>query len=107
VVRKFFPDLLIGYSAHTMEEMRMAETNGADYVFISPVFSTAPAKSNLAPLGIDKVVAWKSGLKIPVFGLGGVTAENLNQLFVAGCAGAASISLFVENGEFSSKGMVV
>lgn len=105
-VRAAFANLLIGYSAHTREEMRMAESEGADYVFISPVFPPRSKSTMLKPIEPDVLSDWIAGLRIPVFGLGGATPENLEILRRAGCAGAASISLFVENYHFTAKGMV-
>src|SRR5262245_32696475 len=37
-VRALYPELIIGYSAHSREEMLNAQASGASYVFISPVF---------------------------------------------------------------------
>ena len=106
-VRRTFPKLQIGYSAHSREEMEQAQNDGADYVFISPVFVPQSKPSSVSPLGTETISKWIAGMRIPVFGLGGITAENISALAACGCAGAAAISLFIEKGYFSSKGMVV
>jgi len=107
VVRRNYPALIIGYSAHSSEELEMSEESGADYAFVSPIFQTRSKTSLLPPLGIDQLARWTAGRKIPVFGLGGVTGLNLEDLQRSGCAGAAGISLFVRNGKFGSNGMVI
>jgi thiamine-phosphate pyrophosphorylase len=106
-VRSAFPNLLIGYSAHSPEEMKSAEAMGADYLFISPIFPTQSKSHLLPPIGIARLKTWASSSGIPVFALGGVTPGKLDELRDSGCAGAASISLFLEHGEFSSRGMVI
>ncbi len=106
-IRERFPELIIGYSAHSVEEMKEAEQDGADYVFVSPVFAPASKTSPLKPLGTNLVSSWCRSVKIKVFGLGGISAGNVGRIRDCGCDGAAGISLFIENGEFTSKGMVI
>jgi thiamine-phosphate pyrophosphorylase len=106
-VRKRFPELMIGYSAHTREELIAAEEAGADYAFLSPVFKGGSKASTLAPLGLDRFVEWSRDRKVPVYALGGITPEVLPDLAVAGIAGIAGISFFINNGYFDAKGMVI
>ena len=106
-VRKRFPHLLIGYSAHSAEELKAAEDAGADYAFLSPVFAGGSKTSPLPPLGIARFMEWTCERKIPVFALGGITHEAVPQLAASGCAGIAGISFFVEKGYFDPKGMVI
>jgi thiamine-phosphate pyrophosphorylase len=103
-VRAKFPELLIGYSAHSPEELAEAERGGADYAFLSPVFQPVSKNVRSSPLGLAKFSEWISGIGMPVFALGGVTAETLPELRASGCAGAAGISLFVKDGIFNRKG---
>lgn len=107
VVRKNFPHLLIGYSAHSNEEILEAESAGADYVLVSPVFPPLSKKGNLPPLGIEKLKEWAAAVRIPVFALGGITAGNLHKIAETGCYGAAGITLFLSDGQFSASGMVI
>lgn len=106
-VRRNFPSLIIGYSAHSREELQQAEEDGASYVFASPVFPPISKVSDLEPIGLDQLQRWIKGRKIPVIGLGGLNASNLTELAKTGVSGAAGISLFLKNGYFDSRGMVV
>lgn len=106
-VRRNFPEMMIGYSAHSEQEVRNAEKDGADYVFCSPVFPPQSKASDLEPVGCKTLAGWIQGIRIPVFGLGGVEISNLRDLQEAGCRGAAGISLFVKRGYFDSTGMVI
>jgi thiamine monophosphate synthase len=86
--------------------MQTAAADGADYVFISPVFEPKSKASTLKPIGVDMLALWIRQVAIPVFALGGITKERLQNLSGAGCAGVAGISMFVdEHGLFTSSAM--
>jgi thiamine-phosphate pyrophosphorylase len=104
--RKAAPRLLIGFSAHSRQDMKNAEAEGADYLLLSPVFLPLSKAANLHPIGIRNLIEWSSDIRIPVFALGGVSVHNLTLLQEAGCSGAAGISMFVKDGEFSRDQMV-
>ena len=106
-VRSKYRNLTIGYSAHSFEEMKMVEEEGADYVFISPIFQPLSKQSNLPPHGLATLTGWTTRMSIPVFALGGVSHQNVSELEKAGCSGAAGISLFVQKRMFTSSGMVI
>lgn len=105
-VREKYSDLIIGYSAHSLEEVQNAADEGANYVMISPVFAPRSKPTHLKPLGVELLSSWTTQLKIPIFALGGVAPEHLQDLRRAGCAGAAGISLFIDDhGHFTSRAM--
>jgi len=106
-VRRRFPSLMIGYSAHSAEEIRQAERDGASYIFASPVFTPISKPSYLSPIGCEELSKWTADCKAPVVALGGITPSNLKEVMQAGASGAAGISLFLKNGYFDSKGMVI
>ena len=85
---------LIGVSCHTIEEVREADAEGADYVLFGPVFPPLSKVSDLAPRGIAGLSAAARAAKIPVLALGGITRENMQACVEAGAAGVAGISLF-------------
>ena len=97
-VRARYADLMIGYSAHSISEMEQASREGADYVFVSPIFDPISKQSGAVPLGISQLASWTKQMTIPVFALGGITKENLKDVQASGCSGAAGISLFLKEG---------
>ena len=89
------PDRLIGYSAHGVDEALCAEADGADFVTFGPVYHTPSKAGYGAPLGLGRLAETARALAIPVFALGGVCAESIDDLKAAGAAGIALISAII------------
>jgi len=90
--RRIAPDLIIGYSSHSVGEAAAALAKGADFVTFSPVFYT-PSKAEYGePQGLSKLAQACEQLAGPVFALGGVKQANLGQVTAAGCYRVALIS---------------
>lgn len=87
-------EFLIGVSCHTLEEVRQAEAESADYVLFGPVFAPISKASDLAARGIEGLAEAARAVRIPVIALGGITRENVSQCIAAGAKGIAGISLF-------------
>lgn len=85
----------VGISCHGASEVEQAESDGASYVLLSPVFET-PSKPGVPPLGLDRLQAVCHSVLMPVIALGGVTRSNAEACIRAGAAGVAGIRLFQE-----------
>ena len=95
-VRKIVgPRMLIGVSTHTVQEAQEAEQGGADFITFGPVFMT-PSKARYgAPVGPEALKELKKRIRIPVFGLGGITRKNMHEVMQAGADGIAMISAII------------
>jgi len=92
-VKRSFPRLVVGASRHSVEGARRAEAEGADFVLLGPVFPT-PGKE-AAVLGAGPLAEAAAALRVPVFAIGGVTAETAREACAAGARGLAAIRPFL------------
>lgn len=88
------PGFLIGVSCHTVDQVRRAAQNGADYVLFGPVYAPLSKASDLPPRGLTGLAEAVQSVEIPVLALGGITRENAAACIEQGAAGIAAISLF-------------
>ena len=79
------PPFVIGASVR-------ADTRGADYVGIGPVFSTSSKSDAPAAIGVDGFVALRARSSAPAVAIGGITAERVAELRISGAAGVAVIA---------------
>ena len=90
-VRRIASRLIIGVSCHSMEEAMRAQSQGADFITLGPVYPTI-SKPGMKPLGMDTLETVARKLSIPVFGIGGITNENIKEVIDRGAFGGALIS---------------
>jgi thiamine-phosphate pyrophosphorylase len=84
------PDGLLGVSVGGVEEARVAEAAGADYLAVT-VWSTA-TKPEAVPIGLVGLREVAGATALPVVGIGGIHAGNAHEVLLAGAAGIAVIS---------------
>jgi thiamine-phosphate pyrophosphorylase len=66
-------------SAHSLRELKAAERNGADLVFLSPVFATR-SHPGAKPLGARRFALIAHQARVPIIALGGMNAEKARTL---------------------------
>lgn len=93
VARKLLGDgPLIGVSAHSVEDVCRAETDGADFVVLGPIYQTPSKVEYGPPLGLHVLETAVAQATIPVFAIGGVTLSRVHEVRQAGAFGIAVIS---------------
>lgn len=88
---KIGPDKILGVSAHTVEQAKLAEAQGADYLGVGAVFPTG-SKDDADEVPHDTLRAICDAVNIPVIAIGGITEENTPELSGSGICGIAVIS---------------
>lgn len=92
VARRLAPNLIIGGSAGNVERARMLEAQGASYLGCGALFEARAVKADAsAPQGPELIRHITADLKIPVVGIGGITAANAASVVEAGAAGVAVV----------------
>jgi len=87
---------VIGVSAHTLDQVALAESHGADFAVFAPVFEKSGAASPDGLKQLQQVCHRFDNAvpQMPVLALGGVTVQNAHRCVAAGAAGIAGIRLF-------------
>lgn len=89
--------MLIGRSVDNVQQAIEAEREGADYVSIGAVFTTATKPDAAQAVGVETVRAVKMAVSIPVVAIGGITIANALCVFKAGADAIAVISVVAES----------
>ncbi|MHB8508400.1 MAG: thiamine phosphate synthase [Candidatus Dormibacteria bacterium] len=80
--RVWGPGHLVGCSTHSLEQALAAESAGADYIGIGPVYAT-PTKPGRPAVGLELVRA-AAAISIPWFAIGGLDTATLPGVIAAG-----------------------
>lgn len=88
------PDIIIGGTANTIEDIIRLHKQGTDYIGCGP-FRFTTTKKNLSPiLGLDgyKSIVLKMkelGIDLPIVAIGGITVEDIPAVMGTGVSGIA------------------
>lgn len=84
-------DMMIGVSAHSVEEALEAVRNGADCLGVGAMFSTS-TKTDVNVLPKETLRDICAAVDIPVVAIGGISKTNISQLSGTGVDGVALVS---------------
>ncbi|MEJ2730652.1 MAG: thiamine phosphate synthase [Deltaproteobacteria bacterium] len=87
--------MIIGISAESVKNAIEAEKGGADYLGVSPIYTT-PTKTDTAPaLGLTGLKEIREAVRLPLVGIGGLNTENAAEVIRNGADGVAVVSAIV------------
>ena len=86
------PDRLIGVSAHSADDVARAESEGADFAVLGPVYATLSKRQYGQPIGLRPIEEAGRRCRIPVFAIGGITVTRVAEVRQAGAYGVAVVS---------------
>jgi thiamine-phosphate pyrophosphorylase len=86
---------IIGLTVHSVAEARQAETAGADYLGVAPIFATLTKADAGRPAGVQLVQQIRRVVKLPIVAIGGINLANAPEVIQAGADALCAISAVV------------
>jgi len=97
VARRLLPiDKLIGCSTTTVKESLQAEADGADYIAVGSIYPTQSKKS-VTVVGLERLREIREAVSLPIVAIGGINADNAQNVIDAGADAIAVISAILAN----------
>jgi thiamine-phosphate pyrophosphorylase len=83
---------IIGYSTHSREQAVAAANLPVDYIAIGPVFATATKDDPSPVVGLEGIRSVRAAIgEMPLVAIGGIRANNVDDVIAAGADSAAMI----------------
>jgi thiamine-phosphate pyrophosphorylase len=86
---------VIGVTVHSVKEAQEAQRMGADYIGVSPIFTTGTKRDAGKPAGIGLIKEIKRRVSLPIIAIGGIKLSNAKEVVDAGADGLCAISAVV------------
>jgi thiamine-phosphate pyrophosphorylase len=93
VARKLLPpEVFIGWSVETLDEVTRSAKLPVDYLGVSPVFATPTKADTAAPWGLEGLQRIRALTPLPLVAIGGIHLHNAVQVLQAGADSLAVVS---------------
>ncbi|MDQ3061228.1 MAG: thiamine phosphate synthase [Pseudomonadota bacterium] len=86
------PDVFIGWSVETMDDVRESATLPVDYLGVSPVFATLTKTDTKIPWRLEGLSRVRAATSLPLVAIGGIHSGNARDVLCAGADGLAVVS---------------
>lgn len=91
IKRRFGKNLILGVSAHNVNEAFLAQEQGADYLGLGAAFATN-TKTDIDIMNKQTMKEICESVKIPSVAIGGISYDNMDELKDTGISGIAVVS---------------
>lgn len=95
------PEKLIGISTHSPTQVRDATAGKPDYLGFGPIFTPGSKQDHDPVVGLEGLRAIRSLTPLPVFAIGGIYLDRVNDVVRAGADGVAVISAILKAPDIS------
>lgn len=92
LARKVAPDLRMGATAHTLDEVLQAQQTSVQYLGVGPVYGTTSKADARPPLGLSLLEKMVKATALPVIAIGSIRPENIREVMQTGVHGVAVLS---------------
>ena len=86
------PQVFIGWSVESMDDVRDSATLPLDYLGVSPVFATPTKTDTKTAWGLDGLAQVRAATALPLVAIGGIHAGNAQAVLRAGADSLAVVS---------------
>jgi thiamine-phosphate pyrophosphorylase len=86
------PQVFLGLSVETLDQVRAAEHQPVDYLGVSPIFATPTKTDTAKPWGLQGLRDVRARTKLPLVAIGGIDTTNAAAVRAAGADGLAVVS---------------
>ena len=91
---------MIGYSTHSIEQVRAALLYPIDYVAIGPVFHTKTKVNPDPVVGLETIRTVRREIgEMPLVAIGGIDLDNINSVFEAGADSVAIVGAMLSDAD--------
>ena len=90
------PDKLIGISTHSREQVMAAIAGEPNYLGFGPIFTTGSKLDHDPVVGLQGLRTIRPLTALPIFAIGGITADRTEDVIRAGADGVAVISAILK-----------
>jgi len=90
------PDKLIGISTHNPQQVLAAAAGGPDYLGFGPIFTPASKVDHDPVVGIEGLKAIRPLTPLPIFAIGGISLDQVEDVMQTGTNGVAVISAILK-----------
>ena len=95
-VRNIAPDLIIGVSTHSLSQALTAQSAGADYINVGPIFPTGTKEVAVKVMGPEAVTEISGQVDIPFTVMGGIKESNMDEVLERGARRLAVVTAVTE-----------
>ena len=85
----------VGKSTHSLAQAVAAQAEGADYIGFGPLYATG-TKPDYVPIGLADIAEVHRLVQLPIFCIGGVNADRLDEVLAAGARRVVVVSAFLQ-----------
>lgn len=96
------PAAIIGVSTHSVEQARVAEVGGADYIGFGAIYSGG-LKNVPNAQGLERLRSVRAAVALPIVAIGGITGATMPDVLAAGADAAAIITDVVRAPDIPAK----
>ncbi|MFP6581125.1 MAG: thiamine phosphate synthase [Candidatus Hydrogenedentota bacterium] len=92
VARDLAPELILGASTHSLEDAQRAESEGASYYNIGPIYPTETKQLTMDALGPEMIDTIAPHITLPFTCMGGIKSHNVGDLLSRGAKHPAVVT---------------